>query len=110
MTRIAVLDDWQGVARKSADWSQLLERAEVEFFEEPFRDAEHVAATLAPFDILVLMRERTHFPASLIERLPKLRMIAVTGARTWTLDTAACSARGIVISHTGGQQSTAATA
>ena len=110
MTRIAVIDDWQGVARSSADWSALLSRAEVTFFEEPFRGPEHVASALQPFDILVLMRERTHFPASLIERLPNLRMIAVTGARTWTLDTAACTARGIVVSHTGGQQSTAATA
>ena len=110
MTRIAVIDDWQGVARSSADWSALMSRAEVTFFEEPFRGPDHLAAVLQPFDILVLMRERTHFPASLIERLPNLRMIAVTGARTWTLDTAACTARGIVISHTGGQRSTPATA
>jgi phosphoglycerate dehydrogenase-like enzyme len=110
MTRIAVIDDWQGVARSSADWSALMSRAEVVFFEQPFRDAEHLARTLQPFDILLPMRERTHFPASLIERLPNLCMIAVTGARIWTLDTAACTARGIVISHTGGQQSTAATA
>ena len=110
MTRIAVIDDWQGVARSSADWSALMSRAEVTFFEEPLRGPEHVASALQPFDILVLMRERTHFPASLIERLPNLRMIAVTGARTWTLDTAACTTRGIVVSHTGGQQSTAATA
>lgn len=110
MTRIAVIDDWQGVARSSADWSALMSRAEVTFFEEALRGPELVASALQPFDVLVLMRERTHFPASLIERLPNLRMIAVTGARTWTLDTAACTARGIVVSHTGGQQSTAATA
>src|SRR5690348_1207413 len=110
MTRIAVIDDWQGVARASADWSALMQRADVAFFEEPFRDADHLAATLQPFDVLVIMRERSHFPASVLERLPKLRMIAVTGARTWTLDLATCNARGIVVSHTGGQQSTAATA
>jgi phosphoglycerate dehydrogenase-like enzyme len=110
MTRIAVIDDWQGIARKSADWSALMKRAEVTFFEEPFRGAEHVAATLKPFDIVVLMRERTHVPASLIAALPNLRMIGVTGARMWTLDTDACTARGIVVSHTGGTQSSAATA
>jgi phosphoglycerate dehydrogenase-like enzyme len=110
MTRIAVIDDWQGVARKSTDWSALEARAEVQFFEEPFRGPDDLASALKPFDILVPMRERTHFPASLIERLPNLRMIAVTGARIWTLDTAACTARGIVISHTAGQRSTAATA
>lgn len=110
MTRIAVIDDWQGVARESADWSALEGRAEVQFFEQPFRGTDHLASALQPFDIVVPMRERTHFPASLIERLPNLRMIAVTGARIWTLDTAACTARGIVISHTAGQRSTAATA
>jgi phosphoglycerate dehydrogenase-like enzyme len=110
MTRIAVIDDWQGVARKSADWSALTSRAELTFFQEPFRGPEHVATTLKPFDVIVLMRERTHVPASLIEALPNLRMIGVTGARIWTLDTEAATARGIVISHTGGQRSSAATA
>jgi phosphoglycerate dehydrogenase-like enzyme len=110
MTRIAVIDDWQGVARKSADWSAVMSRADVTFFEEPFRGPEDVAARLKPFDVIVLMRERTHLPASLIEALPNLRMIGVTGARIWTLDTAAATARGIVISHTGGQRSSAATA
>jgi phosphoglycerate dehydrogenase-like enzyme len=110
MTRIAVIDDWQGIARKSADWSALMSRAELTFFQEPFRGPEHVATTLKPFDVIVLMRERTHVPASLIEALPNLRMIGVTGARIWTLDTEAATARGIVISHTGGQRSSAATA
>ena len=110
MTRIAVIDDWQEVAPSSADWSALKSRAQVTFFHEPFRDSDHVATALHPFDIVVLMRERTHFPAGLIQRLPGLRMIGVTGSRIWTLDTEACTARGIVISHTGGQQSTAATA
>ncbi len=110
MTRIAVIDDWQGVARNSADWSLLDSRAQVQFFEKPFETADQFVSALAPFDIIVLMRERTHLPANLIERLPKLRMLGVTGARIWTLDIAACTARGIVISHTGGQQSSAATA
>ena len=110
MTRIAVIDDWQGVARSSADWTALTRRADVEFFEEPFRGPDHVATALKPFDIVVPMRERTHFPASLIEQLPNLKMIAVTGARIWTLDIAVCTARGIVISHTAGQFSTPATA
>jgi phosphoglycerate dehydrogenase-like enzyme len=110
MTRIAVIDDWQGVARTSADWSKLTSRAEVTFFDEPFSGPEHVASALRPFDVLVLMRERTHFPATLIDALPNLRMVGVTGARIWTLDTAACTARGIVISATGAAHSTAATA
>lgn len=110
MTRVAVIDDWQAVARASADWSVLAGRAEVTFFEAPLRAPEQVAAALRPFAVIVLMRERTHFPRALINALPNLRMLAVTGPRIWTLDIAACSARGIVISHTGAQHSTAATA
>jgi phosphoglycerate dehydrogenase-like enzyme len=110
MTRIAVLDDWQGVARQSADWSALEQRAEVVIFEQPFDGPDAVAHALADFDIILAMRERTAFPAALIARLPRLRMIALTGARSWTMDVDACTARGIVVSHTAGQRSTAATA
>jgi phosphoglycerate dehydrogenase-like enzyme len=109
-TRVAVLDDWQGVAKHSADWSRLSERAEVVFFEEPFKDADAIAEALAGFEIIVAMRERTRFSKEVIERLPKLRMIALTGGRTWTMDFDALNARGIVVSHTGGTHSTAATA
>ena len=110
MTRIAVLDDWQGVARGSTDWSRLSQRAQLIFFEQPFGDENAVAQVLAEFDIIIAMRERTPFPASLIARLPRLRMIALTGARSWTMDIEACTARDIIVSHTAGQQSTAATA
>ena len=109
-TRVAVLDDWQGVAKSSADWSRLTERAEVVFFEEPFKDADSIAKALADIEIVIAMRERTRFPKELIERLPKLRMIALTGGRTWTMDFDALNARSIVVSHTGGTHSTAATA
>jgi len=109
-TRVAVLDDWQGVAKSSADWSRLTERAEVVFFEEPFKDADSIAKALADIEIVIAMRERTRFPKELIERLPKLRMIALTGGRTWTMDFDALNARSIVVCHTGGTHSTAATA
>ena len=107
---VAVLDDWQGVAKQSADWSELERRAGVFFFEEPFSGPDQLAKALGEFDIIIAMRERTKFPKELIERLPKLRMIALTGGRTWTMDFDALNARGIVVSHTGGAPSTAATA
>lgn len=110
MLRVAVLDDWQGVARATADWTSLEQRAEVVFFERPFDGPDAVAQALAEFDVIVAMRERTKFPAELIQRLPHLRMIALTGARSWTMDIDACTARGIVVCHTAGQQSTPATA
>jgi len=110
MTRVAVLDDWQGIAKQSADWSALQKRAEVVFFEKPFRDADAAATALAGFEALIPMRERTKFPKALLDRLPNLRMIALTGGRTWTIDIEECDRRGIVISHTGSGNSTAATA
>ncbi len=110
MTRIAVLDDWQGVARASADWSALERRAEIKFFEQPLGTLDAVAQALAGFDMVLAMRERTAFPAALIERLNRLRLLNVTGSRTRTLDLDACTARGILVCHTGGERSGAATA
>ena len=100
MTRIAVLDDWQGVARGSADWSALMARAEVVFFADAFAGEDAAAAGLADFDIVLSMRERTPLPAALIARLPKLRMLGITGARNLSLDVAACTAGGVVVCHT----------
>ena len=110
MTRIAVLDDWQGVARDSADWSRLQQREEVVFFEKPFERPEDIVPALASFEIIMAMRERTRFPGSLIARLTRLRMIALTGSRSWTMDVEACTGHGIIVCNTGGQQSTPATA
>lgn len=110
MTRIAVLDDWQGIALKSADWKALNERAEVTFFDRPFQGQEQMIEQLLDFDILIAMRERSPFPAAVIERLTKLKMIALTGARTWTMDIDACTRRNIPVCHTGGALAGAATA
>ena len=108
--RIAVLDDWQGVAKQSADWSALQQRADITFFEDPFAGQDDLVKAVATFDIIVAMRERTKFPKELIDRLPKLRMIALTGGRTWTMDFEVLNARGIPVCHTGGERSGAATA
>jgi phosphoglycerate dehydrogenase-like enzyme len=111
MTKVAVLDDWQGVAKTSTDWSPLQARAEVVFFPQAFASEDDAARQLADFDIVLSMRERTPLPASLINRLPKLRMLGMTGARNASLDTAACTARGVVVCNTtGGSNNEAATA
>ena len=109
--KVAVLDDWQGIARDSADWSALQARAGVTFFQDAFADADDAAAKLAAFEIVLSMRERTPLPGSLIARLPKLRMLGMTGARNASLDTAACTARGIPVCATqGGGYADSATA
>ena len=99
MTRIAVLDDWQQIARGSADWSQLAKRAEVVFFHEPFRSDEEVVSSLAGFEAILAMRERTAFPPSVIERLPNLLFFNMTGRRARGLDEMV--KRGITVSITG---------
>jgi D-3-phosphoglycerate dehydrogenase len=108
--RIAVLDDWQNAARTLADWSPLGQRAALEFFSEPFTSEDDAAAQLASFDIILAMRERTPFPASLIERLPRLRMFGLTGSRAALVDMAFMQARGITVCLTDsgpGAESTA---
>lgn len=108
--RVGVLDDWQGMAEQSADWAALQQRADVVFFQAPFEDADALVNALAACDIIIAMRERTRFSRALLERLPKLRMIALTGGRTWTMDFDTLNARGIPVCHTGGEKSGAATA
>ncbi|CAO3439439.1 D-2-hydroxyacid dehydrogenase family protein [Azospirillum endophyticum] len=98
--RVAILDDYQGVARDLADWSQLPPGSDLTVFEQPLGNTDEVAAALEPFDVLVIMRERTPFPAALIDRLPNLRLLVTTGARNNAIDLKACAARGIPVSGT----------
>ncbi len=100
--KIAILDDWQDVARSYADWSPLASRANLTFFADAFDTEDEAAAALADFDILLTMRERTAFPRTLLRRLPKLRMIGITGAHVATLDIEACSRLSIVVCNTAG--------
>lgn len=99
--RIAVLDDYLGVADSLAPWSSL-EDAEVTFFREPLGSSvEGVAAALAPFDVVCAMRERTPLPASVLDRLTNLRLLVTTGMQNASVDVAAARARGVVVSGTG---------
>jgi phosphoglycerate dehydrogenase-like enzyme len=77
-------------------------RAAVVFFPNAFRDEDDAVDKLADFEIVLSMRERTPLPASLIDRLPKLRMLGITGASNRSLDLAACTARSVVVSNTTG--------
>lgn len=95
--RIAILDDYQDLALRLADWSAVQARAALTVFRAAWRDEDDLVDKLAPFHVVVLMRERTAFPAHVLARLPNLRVIAMTGKRTSTLDLAACKARGILV-------------
>ena len=108
--RIAVMDDWQGVAQGATDWSALAARAEIVVLTEAFADEDAAVAALQDFDIVIPMRERTPFTGSLVARLPRLRMIAQTGGRAQTMDLDACTKAGILVCNTAGVRSSLGTA
>jgi phosphoglycerate dehydrogenase-like enzyme len=102
MARVAILDDYQTVARRMADWSSLPSGTDVVVFADHLKDAGALAARLADFDVVVAMRERTAFPRGLLERLPKLKLLVTTGMRNASIDVAAAIERGIVVCGTSG--------
>ncbi|MCJ8520918.1 D-3-phosphoglycerate dehydrogenase [Pseudorhizobium tarimense] len=98
--KIALMDDYLNVARGLVDWSPVERKASLDVVDRPFSDIETAAATLAEYDILCTLRERTPFPAELIRRLPKLRFLCVTGKRYDTVDLEAARAQGVIVSNT----------
>ncbi|MGB6352864.1 MAG: D-2-hydroxyacid dehydrogenase family protein [Steroidobacteraceae bacterium] len=98
--KIAVLDDYQGAALTLADWSAVTARAEVTVFNDHLTEADAVVRRLLPFDIVCVMRERTPLRRDVIERLPKLKLIASTAKRNASIDTEAAAERGIGVVHT----------
>jgi phosphoglycerate dehydrogenase-like enzyme len=99
--RIAVLDDYQEVALSLADWSVLDARATVTVFNDHLADSAAVIERLQPFDVVCVMRERTPMTRTIIEHLPKLRLIASTALRNASIDLKAAEERGIQVVHTG---------
>ncbi|WP_437908300.1 D-2-hydroxyacid dehydrogenase family protein [Sorangium sp. So ce327] len=98
--RVAILDDYQGVALRMADWRSLLPAAEVQAFTDHLDDLEALAARLRPFQAVVLMRERTPFPRALFERLDGLRLLVTAGMRNASIDLAAATERRVQVSGT----------
>ncbi|MCL5776997.1 D-2-hydroxyacid dehydrogenase family protein [Limibaculum sp. FT325] len=107
--KIAVLDDYQGVALESADWSVLeASGAGITVFRDTLTDHRALVERLAPFEVLAVMRERTPLPGSLIRSLPNLRLIVTTGARNLSIDLAAAAERGITVCGTESRGTTTA--
>jgi D-3-phosphoglycerate dehydrogenase len=100
--RCAILDDYQNIALKMADWSSIAGDVDFKAFNQPFASLEAAAAALQGFSIAVMMRERTPFRAPMIEKLPDLKLLITTGARNASIDLAAAAARGITVCGTGG--------
>jgi phosphoglycerate dehydrogenase-like enzyme len=108
--RVAVMDDWQNVARGAIDWSALHARAEVVFLHEPFANEDAAVAALQDFDAVIPMRERTPFTTTLLNRLPRLKLIAQTGGRAGTMDMDTATKAGILVCNTLGERSSIGTA
>jgi phosphoglycerate dehydrogenase-like enzyme len=100
--QVAILDDYQDVALSMADWSEVAKHAEITVFNDHIADQGELVERLAPFDVVCVMRERTPLPRGIIERLPRLKMIASTGPFNASIDMAAAEEHGIYVSTTGG--------
>ncbi len=98
--RCAILDDYFNLALEVADWPKLSDRVDVTVFSHPFASEQAAAGALADFDIICAMRERTAFPKSLIEGLPKLKLLLTSGMRNAAIDMEAAKARGIAVGGT----------
>src|SRR2546430_16503613 len=101
--RLSILDDYQGVGLDMADWAPVRARGiEIAVERFPFADAEDVVRSLADSEIVAAMRERTAFPKSIVDRLPKLKLLITTGMRNASFDMAALRDRGVTVCGTGG--------
>lgn len=100
-SRVAVLDDYQGVAREYADWGVLPPDTEVEVFTGHIADRDELVRILEPFDVVAAMRERTPFPRHVLEALPNLKLLVTTGMRNASIDLQAASELGVTVCGTG---------
>jgi phosphoglycerate dehydrogenase-like enzyme len=108
MTSIALLDDYQDVALRMADWSGLQRAHQVTVFNRPMSGPEALAKALAGFEIIGIMRERTPFSRALFEKLPNLRLLVTTGMRNASIDLEAAADHKVTVCGTrAGQHATA---
>lgn len=97
--QVAILDDYAGVALRLADWSSVQTRSRVSVFDRHLGEDE-AAEVLRPFDVICTLRERMALPRTLLERLPKLKLITIVGRSLPNLDMAAATERGVLVAHT----------
>jgi phosphoglycerate dehydrogenase-like enzyme len=103
--RIAVLDDYASVSQSMADWSVLAD-CDVTVFSDTVKDHDALVERLLPFDVVCMMRERTPFPAALINALPSLKLLVTSGPRNLSIDLEAAADRGITVCGTESRKTT----
>jgi phosphoglycerate dehydrogenase-like enzyme len=99
--KIAILDDYQNVALRLADWSDVRRHAEITVFNDHVADPSAVVARLRPFDVICVMRERTPLTREILQQLLNLKLIASTGPRNASIDTQTAADLGIAVTATG---------
>ena len=107
MKQIAVLDDYQGAVLSLPCWARLAGRAAVDVFRDTLASEGALAGRLRPYEIIVPIRERTRFTASLLERLSGLELLALTGRNSGHVDVPAATSRGILVTETEGSGASA---
>ena len=105
--RLAVLDDYQGAAFAQPYWKKIENRIELEGYRDTLHDEERIIERLKPYQILVPIRERTHFSKRVLENLPNLELLSLTGKNSGHVDLAAATAQGILVTQTEGSGATA---
>jgi phosphoglycerate dehydrogenase-like enzyme len=100
--KVAVLDDYQDVARHYGPWEELGDAVEVTVFTDHVADEESLVDRLADFSVVVAMRERTAFPRRVLQRLSDLRLLVTTGMGNAAIDLVAARDLGVVVTGTGG--------
>ncbi|GGA41875.1 2-hydroxyacid dehydrogenase [Psychrobacillus lasiicapitis] len=98
--RCAILDDYQDIALELVDWSSVSDKVDVQSFSNHFEGEEHLVKAISDFEIVVIMRERTPFTASLFEKLPKLKLLITSGMRNAAIDLVAATKHGVTVCGT----------
>ena len=98
--QIAVIDDWQDVARDVVDWSALAALGQVHFLHDYPADTATMVERLKGFDVICVMRERSTFDSPLLQGLPNLKLLVTGGMRNAAIDLAAAKALGIQVCGT----------
>ena len=102
--KVAILDDYQGVAEQLVDWSTFKDSCEIKVFNQPFENEDHAIENLKNFEALLIMRERTPMTKKLMDGCPKLRFIATSGMRNLGIDLEHAKSKGIIVSGSEGNK------
>jgi len=102
LKKVAVLDDYQGAGLSQPHWERLRGHIELHGYRDTLQTEQALIERLRPFEILVAIRERTHFSPSLLRQLPTLELLSLTGSLSGQVDLAAATSNGVLVTQTEG--------